>query len=263
MSDRTIAWINTARAVIAAVIFAFVAGDVSQSLAGWIAQSGGPWFLREPMNACMAALFLLLWNKWQPSSGYSAPKWGSVPIGLALGLGIGILLPALALGLMVGLKLAVIKPPQVEAIALLVPFIFLIFHGFAEESLVRAIAQRCTQHSFGALAGIGASAIGFCALQALQGYQDVFHLINSLLFGACLGFLVLGPGGIWTAVGAHAGWSWLEIAALGQPGQIAKTQSILAGAGPDSYGSPLFSLVLLGVVGAQLALHLRAQQRTV
>ena len=141
--------------------------------------------------------------------------------------------------------------------------LLLIFHGFAEESLVRVIAQRASHHSFGALAGIAAAAICFGGLQALQGYLDVWNIVNGILFGACLGFLALGPGGIWTAIGAHAGWSWLEIAALGQPGQIVKSGHWMGGTGPDSYGSPIFTLVLLAALGLQIVLHLRRQKRSI
>jgi hypothetical protein len=75
--------------------------------------------------------------------------------------------------------------------------------------------------------------------------------------------LALGPGGIWAAVGAHAGWSWLEVAVLGEDGQIVKTTAWLAGAGRDSYGSPAFTLVLVTTLGLQILLHLRAHKRKV
>ncbi len=260
MNSAYVTWINIFRAALAAIIFAFVAGDVSTNLASWLVQSGGPSFLREPINAAMALLFLALWNRWQLLTAYSAPKWGHIAFGLSVGLLVGVALPAVALWIMVMANAAIIKPPQVDSIALLVPFLFLILHGFAEESVLRAIAQRAAHHSFGALVGIGIAALCFCLLQCAQGYLSVWNIINSLLFGACLGFLALGPGGIWSCVGAHAGWSWLETAALGQPGQIAKSTTWFAGSGPDSYGSPLFTLVLIVVIALQMALHLSKQK---
>jgi membrane protease YdiL (CAAX protease family) len=255
--------LNCAAAVIAACIFAYFAGSASSSIAQTLVQFGGPNYLREPLNAGIALLCLMMWQKWRPAARYSSPKWGHVSIGLPVGMLVGIALPALALWFLASTGNANIVGPTINPIALGVPVIFLIVHGFAEESLVRGIAQREGHSFFGALIGIGLAAICFCALQALQGYYGLWHLINSALFGACLGFLALGPGGIWTAIGAHAGWSWLEIAVLGQAGQITKSNAWLAGTGPDSYGSPAFSLVLITFLSAQLALHLRAQQRKV
>ena len=250
-------------ACIAACLFALFAGSASQTLAQMSVQAGGPSYLREPLNVGFALLLLAIWQKWRPVARFASPKWGHAALGLSIGFMVGIALPGLALWLLSVTGTAVISAPKVTGVALGVPFIFLIMHGFAEESLVRGIAQRAGHYSFGAVPGIGVAALCFCALQALQGYIGVWNVLNGMLFGACLGFLALGRGGIWTAIGAHAGWSWLEIAVLGQPGQINKTASWLAGAGPDSYGSPAFTLVLLVLLGAQLALHLRAIKRTV
>lgn len=261
MTDQQRHIINSLTACVAAAVFAFFAGDASTSLAQFNIQMGGPSYLREPLNAGIALLLYVMWRRWRPAARYSSPKWGHVGLGLSLGLLFGIALPAIALGLLVLTGNATIKPPSINPVALGVPFIFLIAHGLAEESLVRGIAQREGHNSFGALGGIALGAVCFGGLQAMQGYLDFWTVINGVLFGACLGFLVLGPGGIWTAIGAHAGWSWLEIAVLGEQGQITKAKTFLSGSGNDSYGSPAFTLVLLGVFGLQLALHLRAQKR--
>ena len=253
--------INCVTACGAASIFAYFAGNASQTLAQVGVQVGGPSYLREPLNAGIALLALLMWRKWRPAARYAAPKWGNVAIGLGLGLAVGIASPASALWLLVSTGNAKIVAPSINPVALLVPFIFLIVHGFAEERLIRGFAQREGHNDFGPLVGIGVAALCFCGLQVLQGYFGVWHVMNSALFGACLGFLALGRGGIWAAIGAHAGWSWLEIAVLGQAGQIRKTDHWLAGVGPDSYGSPAFSVALLLVCGAQLALHFWAQKR--
>lgn len=250
--------IDSFSACLAACLFALFAGNASTSLAQFAVQSGGPPYMREPLNALIAGLLYLMWRRWRPTARLSSPKWGHVAIGLMLGTCLGVLLPGAALW---GLSLAgaaTFKGPAISGIALLVPFLFLIVHGFAEESLVRGIAQREAHHGFGALGGVGISSICFCVLQGFQGYVDIVNIVNGALFGACLGFLALGPGGIWSAIGAHAGWSWLEIAVLGQPGQIVKSASWLAGTGPDSYGSPMFTVILLTVTLIQLALHLRA-----
>jgi membrane protease YdiL (CAAX protease family) len=263
MTPNQIQMINLATAGVAACTFAFFAGSASQSLAQSLVQMGGPSYLREPLNAGIAFLCLMMWQRWRPAARYSSPKWGHIAIGLGVGLLVGIALPALALSILTLTGDAQLLAPKVHPVALAVPFIFLIVHGFAEESMIRGIAQREGHNSFGPLAGVGLAAICFCALQASQGYFGIWHLVNGILFGTCLGLLALGPGGIWTAVGAHAGWSWLEIAVLGQAGQITKTASWFAGSGPDSYGSPAFTLVLVIVCALQLALHFKAKKGTI
>jgi membrane protease YdiL (CAAX protease family) len=247
-------------AALAACAGALLAGNVSTALANILVQKGGPSFLREPINALIALALFVSWQKWRPASLYSPPKWGNVGIGLVLGLALGIALPGMALALMSIAGVATIKAPQAAPVMLAVPFIFLIIHGLAEEMLVRGIAQREGNNFYGALGGVGLAALTFMVLQTLQGFGGVLEILNSLLFGAVLGFLALGAGGIWTAIGAHAGWSWLEVAVLGERGQIEKTASWFAGSGQDSYGSPAFTLVLLIVLCVQLPLHLRAQK---
>ena len=261
-TQKLIPYTAMVSAFLAACIFALFAGNASQSLAQMLVQLGGPNFLREPINAGLAVLFLLIWRKWRPDLKFSSPKWGQIAFGLGLGLCLGVVLPGLALGLLSWSGQVVIKAPSVPIIALVVPFIFLILHGFAEEGLVRGIAQREGHYRFGSLAGVAIAALCFCTLQALQGYLGGWQILNGALFGGCLGFLALGAGGIWAAIGAHAGWSWLEIAVLGGPRQIVKADTWMAGSGADSYGSPVFTLVLIIALGMQLALHLRAQKRT-
>jgi membrane protease YdiL (CAAX protease family) len=263
MNEQQHPSLNVIIAFLMACFGGVVAGSASQALAQIGMANGGPSFIREPINAVLALFILFMWQRWRPAARAGAPKWGHVGIGLITGLGLGIALPALALTLMSVANVAKIHAPQVSLIALGVPFIFLIFHGLAEEMLVRGIAQREAHHHFGALAGVVTGAVCFGSLQALQGYVGFWEIINGTLFGACLGFLALGPGGIWAASGAHAGWTWLEIAVLGQRGQIVKTSNWFAGSGADSYGAPAFTLVLLAVLALQMTLHLRGHKRTV
>ena len=261
LRHRLTPYLAVVAALAAGCVFALFAGSTSQTLAQMSVQAGGPNFMREPINAAIAVLLFLMWRRWRPSARFSSPKWGHIAFGLVMGLFIGIALPGLALWLLSVTKNAVITAPSINPIALGVPFVFLILHGFAEESLIRGLAQREGHYRFGPLVGIGVAALCFCALQALQGYIGVWNVVNGVLFGACLGFLALGPGGIWAAIGAHAGWSWLEIAVLGQSGQIVKAKTWVAGSGPDSYGSPAFTCVLVALLGLQLALHYRAKER--
>jgi membrane protease YdiL (CAAX protease family) len=247
-------------AALATIASALLAGNVSSAMAQVVTSKGGPDFVREPINVAIALALLWAWRNWRRGALYSPPAWGNVALGLAIGLAVGILLPGIALAIMAGLRVATLSPPNVPPVVLAVPFVFLILHGLAEESLVRGITQREGHNLFGPIGGVVLAALSFAVLQALQGYHDIWNIINSALFGAVLGFLALGPGGIWAASGAHAGWTWLEVAVLGGDGQIVKTASWLAGSGRDSYGSPVFTLVLLVVLGAQLSLHLRTQK---
>jgi membrane protease YdiL (CAAX protease family) len=261
MTSNTRLFFALLTAGLAACACALLAGNVSTALAQVITQQGGPSFVREPVNVAIALALLWAWQKWRRGGLYSPPKWGNVALGLGIGLVAGIALPAIALWLLAAMGVATINAPTVAPIVLAVPFIFLIVHGIAEESLIRGIAQREGDSLFDPFGGVALAAISFGALQTLQGYAGIWQIANSVLFGAVLGFLALGPGGIWAAVGAHAGWSWLEVAVLGEQGQIVKTGDWLAGSGRDSYGSPAFTLVLVIVLGVQIFLQLRQERR--
>jgi membrane protease YdiL (CAAX protease family) len=261
MSAQFRPYFASATACLGACAGALLAGNLSQSIAAHGVYTGAASFLREPLNALIALLIYWAWRKWRPIGNLSAPAWGHLGVGLVSGLVLGIVLPAIALGMMAQLGLATIKAPTLDPLLLAVPFLALIVHGLAEEILVRGIAQREGHTHFGPWGGVAVGAICFATLQALQGYNAPIYLANSMFFGAVLGFFALGRGGIWSAVGAHAGWSWLETAVLGARGQIDKTSSWLAGVGPDSYGSPLFTGVLLCVLCGQILLQVRAQKR--
>jgi membrane protease YdiL (CAAX protease family) len=260
MGSKLSSHLSLVTAALGACAGAFLAGNLSSASAQLAVQLGGLSFVREPINAALALALLWAWQKWRPGAIYSPPKWGQFIYGIPIGLCLGIALPALALSIMSLAGAATIKPPIGGALTLVVPLVFLLIHGLAEEALIRGIAQREGHNYFGPLGGIALAAICFCALQTLQGYGGLWQIINSLLFGAVLGFLALGQGGIWAAIGAHAGWTWLELGALGGAGQIVKTTNWLAGSGHDSYGSPAFTLVLAVVLGAQILLHLRKQE---
>lgn len=260
MTQTAQTYLAIATAAIAACACALLAGNVSEVLAQVLLQRFGAPFLREPLNAGIALALLWGWQKWRPAGNYSPPKWGRVAIGLGLGGFIGAALPMSALVIMSVLGVATLKGPTVEPHILAIPVIFVVIHGLAEESLIRGIAQREGHTYFGPLAGVCLAALSFAVLQGLQGYVGLVQICNSALFGGVLGFLALGPGGIWTAVGAHAGWTWLETTLLGGSGQIVKSSSWLAGMGHDSYGSPLFSIVLIIVLCGQYVLHRRTQR---
>ncbi|MEN9873904.1 MAG: hypothetical protein RL186_801 [Pseudomonadota bacterium] len=233
---------------------AFVAGIASASLVQALVGPEGPiWLLREPANAGLALCVYLLWRKWQAQSGSETPAWGLAPLGLAL--------PALALMFMTWAGVARLTLGSPDVVMFIVSAFVLTLHGLAEEILMRGLIQRVGHSIWGAWGGIGLAGICFALLQSLQGYVGAWTMLNSLLLGLSLGFLALTSEGIWACVGAHAGWSWLETVLLGQKNQIIKQTHWLTGAGADSYGSPLFTMVLLLVLAAQAALHLRDQGR--
>lgn len=241
---------------------AFVAGKASASLAQTLVGPEGPlWLLREPINALMALVVYLLWRKWQAQGAAEKPVWGLAPLGLAIGWPFGLALPALALMAMTWAGLARLTLGSPDFVTLIVSAFVLTLHGLAEEILMRGLIQRVGHSIWGAWGGIGLAGLCFALLQALQGYVGAWTMLNSLLLGLSLGFLALTSGGIWACVGAHAGWSWLETVLLGQKGQITKQAHWLAGSGPDSYASPLLTIVLVTVLAAQAALHLREQRR--
>jgi membrane protease YdiL (CAAX protease family) len=245
-------------AVAVAVTGAYGAGEFSHLLSFWTTEAGAPDFFREPINLALGLAWLLIWQKLSQLPDQTPPLWGSPAIGLGWGWLVGCALPGLALLGLVRLHTGVFEARPIALATLIMPIPFILIHAMAEEIVVRGIAQRAGHAAFGPLAGIGLAALTFCALQTMQGYASIWHVANSALFGAVLGILALGRGGIWAAIAGHAGWTWLETNWVGDAVRFQKDGSFWAGAGPDSYGSPVFTLVLiliLTLIGAGLALQ--------
>ncbi len=232
-------------AIGAAVALAYGAGELSHLLSFSLSEAGAPDFLREPINLAIAFAGLLIWQRLRQSQPATPPLWGSPTFGLGLGWIAGCTLPGLALLGLVLLQAGQFETRGFATLALITPMPFILVHAMAEEVVIRGIAQRTGHAALGAFAGISVAALTFCALQVLQGYQSIWHIANSALFGALLGILALSRGGIWAAVAGHAGWTWLETTWISTAVTFEKDGSFLAGVGPDSYGSPMFTGVLM------------------
>lgn len=244
-------------AVFATVTLAYGAGELSHLLSFSLSEAGAPDFFREPINLALALLGFLIWQSLSQTSK-SPPLWGSPAIGLGWGWVVGCALPGFALLGLVFVQAGRFEARDFSVAALIIPVPFILIHALSEEVIIRGIAQRAGTAAFGPLLGIGVAALAFCVLQTLQGYQSMWHIANSALFGAALGFLALGRGGIWGAVAGHAGWTWLETSWIGDAVTFQKDGSFLAGAGPDSYGSPVFTavlIVILALMGVRRALQ--------
>lgn len=232
-------------AAVVALLVAYGAGEISHLSSFWISEAGAPDFFREPINFVLGLAGLLVWQKLSRLPDQTPPLWGSPAIGLGWGWLVGCALPGLALLGLVIVQAGFFEERPFALAALIIPIPFILIHAMAEQVVVRGIAQRAGHAAFGPLAGIGLAAMTFCALQTIQGYSSVWHIANSALFGAALGFIALGRGGIWAAIAGHAGWTWLETSWIGDAVTFRKDSGFLAGAGPDSYGSPIFTLVLI------------------
>jgi membrane protease YdiL (CAAX protease family) len=228
-----------------ALVIAYSAGEISHLSSFWISEAGAPDFFREPINLALGLAGLSVWQKLSRLPDQTPPLWGSPALGLGWGWLVGCALPGLALLGLVLLQAGAFEGRPFALAALIIHIPFILIHAMAEQCVVRGIAQRAGQAAFGPLAGIGLAALTFCALQTIQGYSSLWHMANSALFGAALGFLALGRGGIWAAIAGHAGWTWLETSWIGDAVTFQKNGGFWAGAGPDSYGSPVFTLVLI------------------
>ena len=248
-----------------AVVVAYGAGELSHLLSFWISEAGAPDFFREPINFALGLAGLFLWQNLSRLPAQTPPLWGSPAIGLCWGWLVGCALPGLALLGLVMLHAGAFEARPFALAALIIPIPFILIHAMAEEVVVRGIAQRAGHSAFGPLLGIGLAAVTFCVLQTLQGYASIWHVANSAFFGAVLGFLALGRGGIWAAIAGHAGWTWLETCWIGDAVRFQKDTSVwVGGAGPDSYGSPVFTLVLilvLALFGVRWALQAAKEKR--
>jgi len=247
-------------AVIVAIAWAYGSGELSHLVSFSMTEAGAPDFFREPINLILSLLGVFLWHKLSQSPPTTPPIWGSPILGLSWGWMIGCVLPGLALVALVGLQAGRFELREFPLAALVIPVPFILMHAMAEETIVRGIAQRAGHAAKGPLMGVGLAALTFCALQTLQGYHSIWHIANSALFGGVLGFLALTRGGIWAACAGHAGWTWLETSWIGDAVHFQKDGSFWAGAGPDSYGSPVFTTVL--ILSLVLISFMRALQAT-
>lgn len=243
--NRTKRVIALSLAVGTAIVVTYGAGELSHLASFWLVEAGAPDYFREPINLALGLVGLFIWQKLSQVPSTTPPLWGSPTIGLGWGWVVGCSLPGLALIGLVLLAAGSFEARDVFLSTLLIPIPFILIHAMAEEIVIRGIAQRAGHAAFGPLTGVILAALAFCILQALQGYNSFWHIANSALFGALLGCLALGRGGIWAAVAAHAGWTWLETSWIGDAVTFLKDRSFLAGVGPDSYGSPVFTLILV------------------
>lgn len=248
-----------------AIGVAYGAGELSHLLSFIITEAGAADFFREPINLALGLAGLFLWQQLSRSPVQTPPLWGSPAIGLGWGWLVGCALPGLALLGIVMLHAGAFEARPFALASILIPVPFILIHAMAEEVVVRGIAQRAGHSAFGALAGIGVAALTFCVLQTLQGYNSIWHIANSALFGTALGLLALGRGGIWAAIAGHAGWTWLETCWIGDAVRFQKDNGVwVGGTGPDSYGSPIFTLVLiliLALFGVRWALQAAKEKR--
>jgi membrane protease YdiL (CAAX protease family) len=236
-------------AVIVACLLGYGGGEASRIVSTQWVKVEGLQLAREPINLAFSLIVFWAWQISNQKSVQAPPNWGSSFYGLGMGWTLGVALPGAALLMMVWIGVGHWSLLSSHNGAWLIPIPLFLIHALAEEVLVRGIAQRSAHASFGPMAGVVTAAAAFGILQALQGYAGVWYLVNSTLFGAILGYIALGRGGIWAAVAAHASWAWLETCWIGTASRFDKQGGFWAGMGPDSYGSPLFSGVLMVSLG--------------
>lgn len=250
-------WPLLAFGCVYAVVVAFAIGQASGFIASESARVGGPERLREPVNVALALGAFWIWLRIAPKARTAKPGFGSPVHALADGLTLGIALPAIALGVLVMSGLAYFEPESAPLDPWIVAagFGFLCLHSFAEETLMRGVAQRAGEAAFnggvaGGWAGVLSGGVAFAALQILQGFPGPVFVLNGFLFGCVAGLLARGKGGILSATALHAAWAWLETIVLPRAGSFSVEPGFWGGGGPDSYGSGVFAVVLCAAIAA-------------
>lgn len=123
-----------------------------------------------------------------------------------------------------------------------------VIHAFVEEALFRGVAQPALAARFGPLIGVIGGALLWTWLQAAQGYAQPIQLAISFLVGFGCGALALRYG-LAAAIGAHAGWGYVELVLLrGETGLI----DLRFTAAGDSGDAPTFLFVMVVLTAASL-----------
>jgi hypothetical protein len=165
--------------------------------------------------------------------------------------------------------LPVLLPSGVIVSILLLPTF--VAHGMAEQLLLQRVLQGALRRVFppqGALHLISAlmAGLGLAAVQWLQGYTSPIEVFNSFLIGSLLGLVALSPGGIWAAAVGHGLWTWVESQLITETLKLrvilTDPPTYLAGPGPDTYTSEVFSLVLLVAIMLAAWHRLRSSRKT-
>jgi membrane protease YdiL (CAAX protease family) len=123
-----------------------------------------------------------------------------------------------------------------------------VIHAFVEEALFRGVAQPALAARYGPLVGVIGAALLWTWLQAAQGYAQPLQLAISFLVGFGFGALALRYG-LGAAVGAHAGWGFIELVLLrGQTGLV----DLRFTAAGDTADAPTFLFVMVVLTIASL-----------
>lgn len=232
--------------------------------------------LLEPDIALVAALVTVLWHlvvllllfgwiKWYEqrpvrSVGFVAPlQWGQVLRGF--GIGAGILAAVTVVLLILGaVHLTPTESGPVRWDALLPALVMLpvwLFLAGVQEALSRGYLLQVGGLQLAAWAAIVGQAVLWAIVRAASaGTTDVLALLNLVLIGVVLAFVVLQRGSLWLAVGLQAGWSWFESSVLGvttaggpEPDSILSlvptSASVWGGGASGIVASPLITVAML------------------
>lgn len=99
---------------------------------------------------------------------------------------------------------------------LLVNFVIFVAVGTSEELLFRGFIQHRLM-KFGPIIALFGSGLLFALVHALNPNVSLLALVNVFLAGCFFGVLMYLTGSLFTAIGAHITWNWVQGALLGIP----------------------------------------------
>ena len=210
--------------------------------------------LLSVQNLLMTGLCFLFWKclmrKRIRDMGYKGSLIQSLKeMGAGFLIGGGMLLLSAALILLTGS--ASIRPSGQENLALWLPaYLFLfILVGFGEETAFRGYAMGTMEQTQNPALICGFTGLIFGMAHSANNNFSMVGFVNITLVGVFLAMLVLKTGRLWTSIGVHIMWNFMQGCLAGFPVSGMETRSLFV---IESSGNPLLTGGSFGAEGSIL-----------
>lgn len=241
MNTNYVNYIKCLIVCILVVIFTIWAGSASINISLYLNSLGVNLPLREPLNLFIAFICFKFLKKNFPVNHIDI-NLGNLKSYI---LGASVIVIWLFLAWLIAYlsKALVIKPiPNPLYFSLLLGFVLVFIHGAAEELMLQSVIRPVIQNYFGKDIAIIITALSFMTIQYFQGYDDIFELLNSFIFGMVTALLAMRFG-LFAAIAMHSLWTFIETILISNFYKIEFINTLYSNGGNDTYKFIGFALI--------------------